>query len=165
MTSGMYLVHTLQISEKEEPRHHWTTASISSTLNDWTYSSSSISSLHSFDTLAIRRAISCITRRGAASSSFNFVGCSLFSVNTKQLRRAAQCSGANGLNTPLKTNSVSSNSSPELISHATLPLTSTMSAEVVNPNRRRTRLRHLSSSSLRMSCVAWMLFLRLRIRS
>lgn len=34
-------------------------------------------SFASFDTFAMRRAISCITRSGAASSSFSFVTCSL----------------------------------------------------------------------------------------
>lgn len=73
---------TLQMSENEAPRHHWTTASMSSTLNDCTYSSSTSGNFDSRETFAIRRAISCITRNGAASSSFNFVTCSLCNGRT-----------------------------------------------------------------------------------
>lgn len=171
---------TLQISEKDAPRHHCTTASISSTLNDCTYSSSTIESFDSLDTCAILRANSCMTLNGAASSSFNFVVCSLyftktwvlsisyslaksghtFSEKTKQLKRPAHCSGESGLKTPLKISSVRSNSSPVLISHATRPFMSTISAEVVKPRRRRTRFRLLSSSICKISCVAWILLLR-----
>jgi len=68
---------TLQISVKEAPLHHCTTASMSSTLKDEMYSSSSITSFDSFETFAILRAISCITLNGAANSSFSLVVCSL----------------------------------------------------------------------------------------
>lgn len=53
------------------------TASISSTLNEETYSSSSMVNLDSFETLAIRLAISCMTLSGAVNSSVNLVVCSL----------------------------------------------------------------------------------------
>ena len=68
---------TLQISVNEAPLHHCTTASMSSTLKDEMYSSSSITSFDSFETFAILRAISCITLNGAANSSFSLVVCSL----------------------------------------------------------------------------------------
>src|ERR1700722_3292923 len=88
-----------------------------------------------------------------------------FSVKTKQLNRPAHCSGDNGLNTPLKISSVNSSSSPVLISHATRPFISTISADVVNPSRRRTRFRHLSSSICKTSCVDCMRLLNARIRT
>lgn len=69
-----------------------------------------------------------------------------FSPKTKQLSNPAHCSGDSELNAPLKMSSVNSSSSPVLISHATRPFMSTISVAVVNPKRRRTRLRHLSSS-------------------
>lgn len=65
----------LQTSENLAPRHHCMTASMSSTLNDWTYSSSTSGSLDSRETLAIRRAFSCITRKGAARSSLSLTTC------------------------------------------------------------------------------------------
>lgn len=74
-----------------------------------------------------------------------------FSWKAKQLRSAAQCSGASGLNVPPNINSVNSSSSPLLISHATRPFISTTSSLVVKPNRLRTRLRDLSSSSCKTS--------------
>lgn len=178
---------TLHMSANEAPRHHCTTASMSSTLKEETYSSSTTGSLDSFDTLAIRRAISCITRKGAASSSLSLVGCVLcapryrqhrayidarletstrtFSANTKQLSSPALCSGDSVLKTPLKISSVSNNSSPVLISHATRPFMSTMSSAFVNPNRRSTRFRDLSSSSCKTSLVALIRFLSARMRS
>lgn len=58
------------------------------------------------------------------------------------------------LKTPLKIISVSKSSSPVLISHATRPLVSMTSSDVVNPSRRRTRLRFLSSSSCKTLCTA-----------
>jgi hypothetical protein len=68
---------TLQISVNDAPLHHCTTASISSTLKDEIYSSSSIASFDSLETFAILRAISCITLNGAANSSLSLVVCSL----------------------------------------------------------------------------------------
>jgi hypothetical protein len=86
-------------------------------------------------------------------------------VNTKQLSKPAHCSGSSGLKTPLKMSSVRRSSSPELISHATRPFMSTISADVVKPKRRSTRFRHFSSSICKMSCVAWILFLSSRTAS
>lgn len=59
--------------------------------------------------------------KGAVSAS-SFKGCraSTFSVNTKQERMAAHCSGVRSLNAPWKIISVKSSSSAELISQATL---------------------------------------------
>lgn len=62
---------TLQISLNLAPLHHCNTASIISTLKVWTYSSSTSAMPDSVDTLAIRRAVSCSTRSGVASSSFS----------------------------------------------------------------------------------------------
>jgi hypothetical protein len=61
---------SLQISENFAPLHHCRTTSIISILKDWTYSSSTIAIPDSFETLAMRRAVSCSCRRGVASSSF-----------------------------------------------------------------------------------------------
>lgn len=63
----------LQISENLAPLHHCRTTSIISILNDWTYSSSTMAIPDSFETLAIRRAVSCSTRNGLAKSSFSRV--------------------------------------------------------------------------------------------
>jgi len=61
---------------------------MSSTLKLDTYSSSTTGNLLSLATLAIRRAISCITLNGAANSSFSRTVCSLYKVQHthKQLR-------------------------------------------------------------------------------
>ncbi len=139
-------------------------ASIISTLKVWTYSSSIRAIPDSVETLAIRRAVSCRIRSGDDSSSFSRTCASdyvhdtsgtsferrrerTFSWKTKQLNRAAHCSGESGLNTPPNIISVKSNSSPVLISHATRPFISTTSSDVVKPSLRRTRLRDFSSSS------------------
>jgi hypothetical protein len=65
----------LQISANLAPLHHCKTASISSTLKLETYSSSFSVSLDSIDTLAMRRALSCIARRGVAKSSLSRICC------------------------------------------------------------------------------------------
>ena len=145
---------SLQISENLAPWHQASTASISSTLKLCTYSCSTTGSRHSTETRAMRRAVSCSTRSGAASSSLSRTGCSLRSVNTKQERIAAHSSGVSSLNVPWKMSSVSSSSSPVLISQATRPFFSTKSSAVVKPSRRSTRFRHLSSSSCSTLCAA-----------
>ena len=143
-----------QRSAKRAPWHHCSTASISSTLKLCTYSCSTTGSWLSTDTCAIRRAVSCSTRRGAVISSRKRDGCSLFSPKTKHESSAAHCSGVRSLKVPLNMSSVSKSSSPVLISHATRPFFSTMSSADVKPRRRSTRLRHLSSSSCSTLCAA-----------
>lgn len=88
-----------------------------------------------------------------------------FSSKTKQLNKAAHCWGVKSLKTPPKIISVNNNSSPELISQATLPFCSTTSSFVANPNRLKARLRFRSSSRCMTEWAAWIFFFVVRILS
>lgn len=66
---------TLQISANFAPLHHCRTASMSSILKLETYSSAFTSNFDSCETLAMRRAVSCITSKGAAKSCFRLICC------------------------------------------------------------------------------------------
>lgn len=68
----------LVISLKAAPRHQLITTSMSSTLKEAMYSSSFKASFDSFETVAMRLAISCIVRKGAASSSLRVIVASLY---------------------------------------------------------------------------------------
>ena len=128
-------------------------------LNPCTYSSSFTASLLSCDTFATTLACAWISRNGFANSSFR-AGASAFSSKMKQLRTAAHSSGESSLKKRLKRSSLRRSSSPVLISHATRALSWTTSASLMKPKRRRTRLRHLSSSSCIMEMAAVICFLR-----
>lgn len=124
-----------------------------------TYSSSFTASFDSCATLATIRACDWISFRGFARSSRLRALVSLdFSSNTKTLRTAATCSGVRLLKNPLNRSSLSISSSPELISQATRAFNCTTSASLMNPNRRSTRLRHLSSSNCIMDMASLIFF-------
>lgn len=109
------------------------------------------------------RAISCNLRYTTYRSSFKLIlSLSCCSI-TKQLRSAAIFSTDKSLKTPFSNISVRTTSSPTLISHATRPLTVTISSSVKYPIRRRTLLRCLRSSKCKMDLTLLTFFFKVLI--